>query len=302
MSLIGSIIVVLFLTMLVALVPATSSALISVDQAAAEQCGDSRRHVFAVTSGPTPAEVQRAASCGDDCFRYELRCSSGKNFQGGVSRYNPNAVILAYYFAAYSPFFGPAFLTLIAAYFLLIWLGDLKRFPEDQRASTSLDAAVLLVAIALFQGSGIGALYRNPESLTGDNGSAAPLFATWGLLFFCAFKSPSVIAGIPALAEWWHYLFVKHPAEPVVLPALQARSGIDKDAFLESLSLHAKELEKPPPVAASANQAARAQALADKLKANTKLTRAATEWEKARAALLDAERNYKALKDEEKGK
>ena len=93
-----------------------------------------------------------------------------------------------------------------------------------------------------------------------------------------------------------HYLFVPHPAEPIIRPALRQGTSIDTAALADVVEPVIKHLHHPPPVYQSENQAARARALKDKIDADTELAEAALRRERAAAELRDAERRLAEAK------
>jgi hypothetical protein len=85
---------------------------------------------------------------------------------------------------------------------------------------------------------------------------------------------PGFFMGLPIVSHW---LFVKHPAEPVVAPALRRGSAIDVDKL------------------------ANARALKQKLRADAEVAEAIERRERARAALIRAEREVEQAKRNTKG-
>ncbi len=105
-----------------------------------------------------------------------------------------------------------------------------------------------------------------------------------------------LVYGRPAI-RGWHYLFVRHPAEPVVRPALKSGGAIDIKAIAKALWPSSSDIEEPPPAYKSQHMKERAEALKAKLEAYAGLAKAMERRERARAALADAERQVKKLKD-----
>jgi hypothetical protein len=79
------------------------------------------------------------------------------------------------------------------------------------------------------------------------------------------------------------YLFVPHPAEQVVERALASGEPVDAAALSAALAPDLSQITAPPPVFRSENQAARARALQDKLKADQAVAEEAIRREAARA-------------------
>lgn len=79
-----------------------------------------------------------------------------------------------------------------------------------------------------------------------------------------------------------NYLFVRHPAEQVVKDALRNGKPIDGAALVAALAPDVSQLDTPPPVYHSENQAARARALREKLEADQALAEKVVRREEAR--------------------
>jgi hypothetical protein len=88
---------------------------------------------------------------------------------------------------------------------------------------------------------------------------------------------PGFFMGLPIVLHW---LFVKHPTEPVILPALRGEKPM--------LSAGASDVGAKPAYHYQ-NQAEKARAVKEKLDADTEIAEATIKRERARAALLDAE-------------
>jgi hypothetical protein len=93
-----------------------------------------------------------------------------------------------------------------------------------------------------------------------------------------------------------HYLFVPHPAAQHVLPAIEERRPVWGKALADALRPDPAQIDKPPAWWRSENLRKKAAALADKLRSDTDLARAAREHASALAALKDAERELEKAK------
>ena len=93
----------------------------------------------------------------------------------------------------------------------------------------------------------------------------------------------------------WHYLFVRHPTEPIVTPALRSGDAIDHKALAKALR---KEMDDEgfKPVFHYKNLAEKARQMREKLDADAEIAEATIRRERARAALLDAEREVEEAK------
>jgi hypothetical protein len=96
---------------------------------------------------------------------------------------------------------------------------------------------------------------------------------------------PGFLVGLPIV---FHWLFVKHPTTPVILPALRGEKPIDTESVARMLSSGASDVGAKP-VYHYQNQAEKARAVKEKLDADTEIAEATIRRERARAALLDAE-------------
>ena len=105
-----------------------------------------------------------------------------------------------------------------------------------------------------------------------------------------------VLAYLPAFLRGRHYLVVKHPAEPHVLPAIKEQRPVHGRDLAGALKPDASDTMTPPVWWHSDNLRRKAAALADKLKADTEVAKAAREHASAMAALKDAERQLKEAK------
>jgi Pyruvate/2-oxoacid:ferredoxin oxidoreductase delta subunit len=104
-------------------------------------------------------------------------------------------------------------------------------------------------------------------------------FHSW--LFFAAFVG-FVAVGVQPFIQGWDYLFVKHPAEPVIEQALSSGEAIDHEALASALTPDPAEFDDPKPAWHNKHQAERARALKAKLEEDGRLADAAIERERAR--------------------
>jgi hypothetical protein len=93
-------------------------------------------------------------------------------------------------------------------------------------------------------------------------------------------KAHCFAIGVPIVL---HYHFVKHPAESAVKEALKHRRPLDGERLADLFSFDLMKVVKPPAAFKSRNQARRAEALRDKLKADQELAEEAIRREQARA-------------------
>lgn len=92
-----------------------------------------------------------------------------------------------------------------------------------------------------------------------------------------------------------HYLLVSHPASPIVLPALRSGKSVDTKSLGQTLREGAADPGSRSTVYYE-NQAAKAHVLKEKLDADAEIAEAIIRRERARAALVDAEREVREAK------
>jgi hypothetical protein len=178
--------------------------------------------------------------------------------------------ILSLFFNLRDP--GPTFLIAIPAIFCM-WVAS-----KAEWLRSDVDAIFPLMAFAFVFGGVFSIAYM-------FNGLAAFVVLCVG----AAFLAKPFIHG-------WNYLFVEHPAEPVVGPALQTQSPINPRELKDALTTGRAELENPLPAYHYRNQTERAEALKEKLQADAEIAEAAIRRERARAALAEAERELAEAK------
>ena len=97
------------------------------------------------------------------------------------------------------------------------------------------------------------------------------------------------------LVKWAYDLFVPHPAEQYVLPAIKSQQPIDAQGVNQALAFDARELDHPPSAHHSQHMARRADALSERLHADTELAHAIERRERAVAAARRAEEELTEL-------
>ena len=119
-------------------------------------------------------------------------------------------------------------------------------------------------------------------------------FHSW--LFFAAFVGFVAVAVQPFI-QGWDYLFVKHPAEPVVEQALSSGEAIDHQALSAALATNPAEFDQLQPKWHYKHQAEKARALIGKLEEDARLAEAAIERERARATQKSEYQTRAAMQD-----
>ncbi len=97
------------------------------------------------------------------------------------------------------------------------------------------------------------------------------------------------------LVKWAYDLFVPHPAETYVVPALHANAPVDAQGINQALAFDPAHIEHPPSTYHSQHMAKRADALSERLQADTELAKAIERRERARAAAHRAEQELADL-------
>jgi hypothetical protein len=110
------------------------------------------------------------------------------------------------------------------------------------------------------------------------------VYAGWGLAFIVTYGK-KFVGGC-------HYLFVRHPTEPIITPALQSGDAVDHRAVGRVLAGEAIDGGAKPTFHYT-NQAKKAREAAENLVADAKLAELKLRRERARAALLDAEQEVR---------
>ena len=95
--------------------------------------------------------------------------------------------------------------------------------------------------------------------------------------------------------KWGYDLFVPHPAETYVVPALRANAPVDAKGVSQAIAFDPGQLNHPPSAHHSQHMARRADALTERLQADTELAHAIERRERALAAARRAEQELADL-------
>lgn len=108
--------------------------------------------------------------------------------------------------------------------------------------------------------------------------------------------------GAGEVAKWADDALVKHPAEPIVSPALREGRELDTAALHDALMPRQSDLTLSKPLYHYEHQTEKARALTAKLNADAELAQAAMRRERAREALHDAERDFEEAQRRARGR
>ncbi|MGD9784058.1 MAG: hypothetical protein AB7E80_17125 [Hyphomicrobiaceae bacterium] len=101
---------------------------------------------------------------------------------------------------------------------------------------------------------------------------------------------------VPAFVRGWHYLFVPHPAGPVVAPALSRGELFEKRKLGAALQPDSRQLQHHPPAYQTRNLLEKAVVLKDKIIADAEIAEAAMRRDLARAQQIEAEAELRAAR------
>jgi hypothetical protein len=259
--------IVCFLCFLVPIAPAHGAWL---DEHHAELC---RQHGGAYFPLLVLRTAPKGTACGDSCFRYNLGCRDGTQLTLFAS-YNPDA-------GADDVFFAEGVAGSVVKLLLIAGLGfvafvSVFGTTEDRSAIIWQNILVFVILAGTISVWGIRA--------TNDG------FTLGALIDFPAVvKYPAIFIFIavrfPSVARGWNYLFVRHPAAPIV----SSGGPMDMPGLVRTLVSGAED----PGIAAPyhyEHQSEKARALASRLDEDTAIIKARAERARLRAELVEAER------------
>ena len=186
--------------------------------------------------------------------------------------------------------------------------------PRCPGFSTALDwPRILLVTVPSF---GVALIASQSPDAEADDDDVAALRIFFAFMFALFLYPASLINHWVAYGIWGvlfavvygkrfisgcHYIFVRHPTEPIITPALRSGDAIDHKALGETLLREANDPGLKPQFHYE-NQAKHARAMKQKLDGDTQIAEATIRRERARAALIDAEREVEEAKRRTKDK
>jgi hypothetical protein len=228
--------------------------------------------------GNTGRIVADAATCTMDCFSYTLACRDGQQLTL-TARYRPEASDNDIFFHESSAS-GTVKLLIFAllAFFAFVAIFGAK---VDRQRAIVQNAAVLGIAGFTLWMWGVAATLDGFSQSEFFDVVIAPLVKYLIIPLF-------VIVSIPSFARGWNYLFVAHPAAPIVGRGMRGKS-IDVEGLAGTLAdgAHDSGVEATYHYE---HQAEKARALAEKLNADAAAAEARAERERRRAELAEANR------------
>ena len=122
---------------------------------------------------------------------------------------------------------------------------------------------------------------QKPRSITNATAVAADVPSR--AFFYVLPALGFLIAYARFMFAGYHYLFVRHPAEDVVLPALRSGGPINVERAADALTPTPEHLDNPPPAYQSLQMSERASALQERLESDAALSEAIERRERARS-------------------
>ena len=187
------------------------------------------------------------STCSANCFRFVLTCNNGRKFTL-ASRYNPTDPDWLHSLTSAWPLPQAIVFALVGFLTFVMSKGHARK--------PGLNYTYLGI-VGITGWFWPAASTSNPYSFSATMVMVGSTFVIIGFPVF-------IVLNLPALMRGWNYMFVKHPAEPIVAPALQSGTAIDTRALARTLGAGARASETHPAYHYE-NQAEKARALRDKL-------------------------------------
>ena len=242
-----------------------------------------RIEITGVAHDPTTCAKQNA------CFYYVLSCPDGRRYSLHWYR-NPAAGPLEEFYAEQYPIAQLIIFGFLILYTAVAWgSGRRLKVPYFRSIWVPLTLTAGTLAVSTIPAS-------SPPSTIGQflvvgTVTLAVLFVTYaGIPIFLLSLGVPFVFGIPRAIGFLDFIFRRHPAEPALLSALRNRRAVDPGTVAESLTPKEQDLDAGQPMFRSQNQDAHARVLKDKLDADAELAEAIERRERARAALVRAQR------------
>lgn len=236
--------------------------------------------------------VLNTETCTADCYSYTLVCSDGVRFPV-VSRYPARVSKTEVFF--YENSLAAVIIKLLVfsavAFFAFVATFGSKR--PRQRVRYENSTVVALVGLTLYLW-GTGAIEEYHYSL-GRFVDYTVGSATVGVVV-----PGFVILNLMSFVRGWNYVFVAHPATPIVKPAVQGQAA-DVEGLANILVEGAHDAGSRPTYHYD-HQAEKARALAQKLNHDSAVAEAKAERERRRAELAEAEQALAEARQRKEGK
>lgn len=180
-----------------------------------------------------------------------------------------------------------------------------ERTAQQQIAEAERDRATMRQIIRISDRTGMVEPVSADELLRAKNlmGTRAIHVATYQTVDPTLWAALSLLPSlvllvfyVPAFVRGRHYLFVAHPAGPVVAPSLRSGTLFQKERLGQALRPKPSQLHQHPPAYQSRNLLEKAQALKDKITADADIADAAMRRDRARAQQMEAEAELRAAR------
>jgi len=230
--------------------------------------------------------VPNLAACASDCFRYQVTCRNGKQLFF-TSRYQPMANATDIFFYEHDTLPKLVIFGIIAAFAGIAFFGS----RENENAITTVRRHGIFLAVFGFTIWKWGSI-----ATTGAGPVDASVIPIVTFIVFPVY----VLYHVKAFLRGFNYLFVRHPVEGAITPALRTGAAIDTQSVAKTLASGASDTGAMPTYHYE-HQAEKARALAEKLERDAEMAEAALKRERARADLAEAEAQLELLKRSERG-
>jgi hypothetical protein len=235
--------------------------------------------------------TRNPATCTANCYGYQLICRDGTK-TALTSQYPPGVSELTIFFREYG---GLGFLVKLlmfapVAFFAFVSTYGSKDSFDRMALQNGIIAGLFGVTLLVWGAGDMG---------EGEWSLARPLDYIVGSVMTFAVVPLFLIVSIPAFLRGWNFLFVAHPAAPLVRPAMRGQS-----VNVEGLAGVLAEGAHDSGDAATyhyQHQAEKARALAAQLNTDSAIAEARAERERRRAELAEAERFLEEMRRRSEG-
>jgi hypothetical protein len=223
------------------------------------------------------------ATCTTDCYGYQLICGDGTKTPL-TSQYPPGVSELTIFFHENE---GLGFLVKLlmfapVGFFAFVSTYGSKESFDRFALQNAIIAGLFGVTLLVWGAGDMG---------EGEWSLARPLDYIVGSVMTFAVVPVFLIVSVPAFLRGWNYLFVAHPAAPLVRPAVRGQS-VNVEGLADVLAEGAHDSGDAATYHYQ-HQAEKARALAAQLNTDSAIAEARAERERRRAELAEAERFLK---------
>ncbi len=236
--------------------------------------------------------VLNAETCSANCYSYTLVCGDGVKFPV-VSRYPARASETEVFFYENSLAAVITKLLLFSAVAFFAFVATFGSTRPRERVRYENGAVVALVGLTLYLW-GTGPIEEYHYSLGRFVDYTVGSVTAWVVV------PGFVILNLMSFVRGWNYVFVAHPATPIVKPAVQGQAA-DVERLANILVEGAHDAVGRPTYHYE-HQAEKARALAQKLNHDSAVAEAKAERERRRAELAEAEQALAKARQRQEGK